>query len=129
AEVELFGELTDRLEDFLVAEMRIADGADLNACICNKARSRVVEQPAVLFGLIVEICARIGGSQRNLQRMRVHLLGEADRLPNCLLGFARQTEHEGPVHLDSELVTVRREAAQPFDSNALLDIVQYLLVA
>src|SRR5215469_7736323 len=60
--------------------------------------------------------------------MGVHLPGEPDRLLDRLAGLSRQSEYERAVDHDAELPAVSGEAAGPIDSQALLDVVEYLLI-
>ncbi len=54
----------------------------------------------------MQLRARIRRGQRDLDRVRIDLFGELDRLANGVLGFARQTQDERAVDGDAELATV-----------------------
>ena len=128
AEVERFVELLDRVENLAVAQVRIVQRRDLDAVVVDQIGVVGVE-PAVLLGLLVQERAGIRRRERNLDGVRVDLLGEADGFLNGFLGFARQAEDEGAVDLDAQLVAVLGELPRDVDQHALLDVVQDLLVA
>src|SRR5579884_14937 len=128
AEVEALVEGFERLEDLGVRQVRVVQRCDLHAALVNQLGMVEVE-PAVGERLAVQLGSRVGRRQRHLDRVRVDLGGEGDRLLDRLLGFAGQAEDEGAVDRDAELVAVLRETAGDVDPHPLLDVVQYLLVA
>src|SRR5262249_42557191 len=88
SEIEASVEGFDRVIDFAVAEVRVMQGGDLDARGVDQVRIVGVE-PAVLHGLSVEGGAGIGSGDRNLNRMRIDLGREADRLLDGLAALAR----------------------------------------
>ena len=108
--------------------MGIVQGRNLHPVIVDQLGVGIVE-PTVLERLLVQERARIGRRQGHLDRMRVDLLGEFDRLPDGLRSLARQAEDERPVDDDSKLAAVLGEATGDIDQHALLDVMQDLLVA
>src|SRR5579862_7070506 len=86
-------------------------------------------EPVVLFRLLVKLRAWIRRGQAHLKRERVDLLGVLDGLADRLVRFARQPEDERPVDGDAELLAVLRELAGLLQPDALLDVVEYFLVA
>ena len=88
AKIEFLIEILDRLEDLGVAQVRIVERRDLRALLGQKIDLLVIE-PAVFLCLPVQECPRIRRRQRNLNRMRIDLLGEIQRLLDRLLGLAR----------------------------------------
>src|SRR4051794_13317535 len=61
--------------------------------------------------------------------MRIDFRREADRFLDRLLAFAGQSQNEGAVDCDPELVAVLREAPRDVDAHPLFDVVEDLLVA
>ena len=90
AEIEFLVEVLDRIEDLAVAQVRIVQRRDLRAFLRQQIDFFVVE-PAVFLRLPVQKGARIRGGERNLDRVRIDLLGEVQRLLNRLPGLAGQT--------------------------------------
>ena len=83
----------------------------------------------VLGHELVEPRAGVRRRERDLQRLGVHLLGEADRLLDRLPRLAREPQDERAVDQDAELVAVAGEAPRALEADALLDVLQDLLVA
>ena len=79
--------------------------------------------------LPVELGPGIGSRERDLERVRVDLAREADRVPDRLVRLARQAHDERAVDRDAEPVAVLREAPRRVDPGALADVVQDLLAA
>src|SRR5690606_5937870 len=73
--------------------------------------------------------AGVRRGERDLDRLAVHLLRELDRLADGLRRLAGQAEDERAVDQDAELVAVLGELARATDVDALLDVLQDLLVA
>ncbi|HZC16903.1 MAG TPA: NAD-dependent epimerase/dehydratase family protein, partial [Caulobacteraceae bacterium] len=86
-------------------------------------------EPAILDRLLVQEGAGIGRGERDLDGVRIDLVGEADGLLDRLLGLAGKPEDEGAVDGDAELVAILGEATGDVDQHALLDVVQDLLIA
>ena len=128
AEIEAPVEGLDAVEDLGVRQMRVVQRRDLHAVLVDQLGMLGVE-PAILDRLLVQERAGIGRGERDLQRVRVDLGGEADGLLDRLLGLAGQAEDEGAVDLDAEFVAVLGELLRDLDPHALLDVVQDLLVA
>src|SRR5438445_2358563 len=79
AEIEFAVEVLDRGEDLGVAQVRVVQRRNLGAFLSEKIDFLVV-QPAVLLGLAVQEGARIGGRERNLNRVGIDLLGEVEEI-------------------------------------------------
>ncbi len=90
--------------------MRVIQRRNLRAFLSEKIDFLVVE-PTVLLGLAVQEGARIGGGERDLNRVGIDLLGEIERLLDRLPGLPGQTQNERAMDDDAELVTVLGEAA------------------
>src|SRR5229473_6326676 len=123
SEIEAPVEGFDRMKDFGVAEMRVMQRRDLDARGVDQLGVAGIE-PAILHGLIVEGSAGIGSGDRDLNRMRIDLGREANRLLDGLAALARQTKHESTVNRYTELVAVLGEGARDVDPHPLLDVVQ-----
>src|SRR4029077_14305144 len=121
-------ERLDRVEDLAVAQVRVVQWGDLHTVRIDELRVGMVK-PAIFQGLAIEVRARIGRGKRHLDRMRVDLGREADRLLDRLLGLPRQAEDEGAMNGYAQLVTVLGEAARELDAHSLLDVEQDLLVS
>src|SRR5579875_2751997 len=128
AEIELFVEGLDRVEDLLVAQMRIMQRRDLNAVLVDQLRMFGIE-PAILDRLLIEEGAGIRRGERDLDGMGIDLGRELYRLLDGFLGFAREAENEGAVDRHADLVAILGEALGHVDQHALLDVVQDLLIA
>jgi len=125
-EVEAPVEEIHRLEDLRPRQMRVADGALLDA---GPVHERLGLEPAIALGLGVERGARVGRGQRDLDGMRVDLPREADGLRDGLPGLAGQAQDEGAVDGDAEVLGVPREAAGRIEPHSLLHIVEDALIA
>src|SRR5271165_3180140 len=128
AEIEAAIEGLDRLENFCVAEAGIVQRRDLHAVFVDEGSIGFVE-PAVLHRLIVKESAGVGRGERNLDRVRIDLGGEADRLLDRLSGFSRQAHDERAVDPDAEFAAILGETPGDVDPHALLHVVQDLLIA
>ena len=87
-----------------------------------------VLEPAVLQRLLIKECPRIGRGERHLERVRVHLLGELDRL----LGVSFVSPGNPKMNVPWILTPSSRQSLARFatsDPHAFLDVVQDLLVA
>src|SRR5262249_27505235 len=120
-------EFLDRLEYLGVTEVRVVQGRGLRAEFAEQSRRRIRE-PAVCQRLVVKKRSWIGRGQRDLNRVRVDLSGEPDRLFDGFLGLAWKAEDECAVDGDSEFVAILCEPPGYVDPHALLDIVQDLLI-
>ena len=69
----------------------------------------VSSHEAVLLGIVVELGARIGVGDGDLNGFDVQFLGEVDGVADGLAGFAGQTEDEVAVDDQPELVAVLGE--------------------
>ena len=127
AEIELLVEILHRLEDFGMAEMRIVERRDLGAVIGQQIH--IAGEPAIFLGLLVEEGARIGRRQRHLHGARIDFLGEGQGFLDGFAGLARQAQDEGAMHHNAQIVAILGEALGDLDQQALLDVVQDLLVA
>ena len=108
--------------------MRVVQRSDLDAAVVDEFRVRRI-QPAVFEGLLVEECARIGRRQRDLNRVRIDAIGEADRLLDGFEGFSRQSQDERAVDGNAQLVAILGESLGHVNSHAFLDVVKDLLVS
>src|SRR5260370_24648840 len=93
AERKAFVEVVHGLENFGMAQVRVAQRCDLHA-VFGQQLGVVVDQPAVLQRLLVQERAGIGRSERNLDGVWVDLDSKTDGLLDRLLGLARQPEDE-----------------------------------
>ena len=118
-EIEALIKHFERIEDLLVGQMRIVQRCDLNAVFVHQFRI-VRVQPAVFDRLLVEKRAGVGRRQRDLNRVGIDPICEADRLFDRFRGLAGQSENERAVDGDSEVVAVLRELLCDFDAHALL---------
>src|SRR5690349_20971041 len=73
---------------------------------------RFFGQEAAAFGEIVELGARIGMCDRDLDRFAIELFREVDRLLNGLFGLPRQSKNEIAVNGDTKLLAVLDESAR-----------------
>src|SRR6266404_8075411 len=126
-EVESPIEVVDRLEDFGVTQMRVAQRRSLRAEVAQQSRL-FIDEPAVCQRLLVKESARIGRGERDLDRVRVDLGGEADGFLDGFLGLAGQAEDEGAVDDNTELVAILGKPLRDVDAHALLDVVEDLLI-
>ena len=78
---------------------------------------------------VVHRGAGIRRRERALQRLGLHLLREADRLFDRLARLAGQADDERAVDQNADVVAVLREATRALDRDALLDVLENLLVA
>src|SRR5581483_9850984 len=90
---------------------------------------RALLQPALRARLPVQLRARIRRCQRDLHRVRIDLLREANRLLDRLPCLTRQPENERAVDRDAERAGVTRERPCAVEPDALADVVQDALVA
>src|SRR5947199_301911 len=125
AEIEAFVEALQRREYLIMGKMRIVKGAHLKAIIGHYA-VRVSEQPLLFGGLLVQESARVGCSKRDLDRVRIDFLGEADGFFYGLLGFSGQADDKRAVDDNAELVAIGHEATCHIYMHALLDVEQNL---
>src|SRR5580658_578230 len=109
-------------------QVRVRQGGKLGAALAHQSGAVLVGEPPVLHRPLVQLSPRIGSRDRNLNGVRVHFPGEADRLLYGLPGLSRQSEYEGPVDGDPQIPAVTGETSRPVDPQALLDVVEYLLV-
>src|SRR5215467_6725662 len=125
-EVELPVEARDRGEDLLARKMGIAEHARLRAARVDQIRRL---EPALLLCLAVERGAGIRRRQRDLERIGIDVVREADRLLDRLAGLAGEPHDERAVDLDPERLRLAREPARDVQANPLLHTVQDLLAA
>ena len=128
AEIKLPVELFDRAEN---------DGG-LQPWIVHRRRLDPVRidqltgldlQPALLLRLAVQLRARIGRGQGNLDRFRLDVASKLDRLLNRLRSLARKSKDERPVDDDAQVFRVARKLPRNIQTNAFLDVDQNLIVA
>src|SRR5438552_2758171 len=86
-------------------------------------------KPAILDRLLVQKRAGIGRRERDLNRVRIDLRRELDRLLDRFLGLAGKSEDESAVDRDAKLMAILGEAFGDVDQHALLDVMQDLLIA
>src|SRR5882724_5070077 len=125
-EVETPVEEIQRLEDLGPRQMRVADGALLDAVPVHQDLGL---EPAVALRLCVQRGARVGRGQRHLDGVRVDLPREPDGLRDGLARLAGQAQDEGAVNGDAEALGVPREAAGGVEPHPLLHVVENALVA
>src|SRR5215510_13669038 len=128
AEEEGAVKLLLHLEDVSVGDVSIKKRGDLEAILCDEL-PRLVAQPALALGLVVQVGPGQRGRERHLDGVWIDLLYELDRLADRFLRLAGETDDEGAVHLDSQRVTVRGELSGPLDLHPFLDVVEDLLAA
>src|ERR1035437_1475860 len=117
------------LEDVVLAQARVFEGAVLEAVVLDQVRLVPLRKPAVLTGHLVKFGAGIWRREADLHAEDVELLREANRLLDGLLRLDRQAEDEGAVNYDARLVAGFGEAAHLVQRDALLDVLENLLVA
>src|SRR5215470_10045905 len=127
-EIEALVKGLERLEDLGVRQVRIVQRRDLHATLVDEFGVAEVE-PAVFDRLAVQIGARIGCGERDLDRVRVDFRGKADGFFDRLLGLTGKAEDEGAVDRDPELVAILGKASRDVDPHPLLDVVENLLIA
>src|SRR6202011_245520 len=98
-------EILDRFENLGVAQVRIVQRSNLRAFLRQEIDLFVIK-PAILFGLLVKERTGVWRGQGNLNRVRIDLLREVERLLDRFLGFPRKHENKSSVDDDSELVAV-----------------------
>src|SRR5262249_5776308 len=126
AEVEAAVHLVHRAVDLRARQVRLADGAPLEAALV--AQSLRLE-PSFAARLFVERRPWIGCGERALDGVGIDLAGEADGLLDALARLAGQPEDERAVQGDAERLAVAREATRHIEPHSLLDVVEDLLVA
>src|SRR5262250_2861746 len=126
AEVEAPIRLVHRAVDLRPRQVRVADGAHLQAALIDEPLRL---EPPLALCLLVERGARIGSGQRDLDGVGIDLAGEADGLLDGLARLPGQAEDEGPVDGDAESLAVAGEAPGHVEPDPLLDVVEDLLVA
>src|SRR5207249_7995579 len=82
SEIEASVERLHGVEDLGMGEVRVAQRAPLNAPPVDELAA---VEPALLEGLSVHRRARVGRGDRHLDRVRIELAGEADRLRDRLV--------------------------------------------
>src|SRR5438552_16267758 len=82
-----------------MGEVRVAQRAPLNAPPVDELAA---VEPALLEGLSVHRRARVGRGDRHLDRVRIELAGEADRLRDRLVRLAGKREDERAADPDAE---------------------------
>jgi hypothetical protein len=128
AKVEPAVEILDRAEDLGLSEAGVVECGDLDPVGVDQL-TRVELKPALLLGLAVQLRPGIRSGQRNLDRVRLDLARVAHGLLDRLWRLAREPENERPVDRDALGPRVSRELAGNVEPNALLDVVEDLLVA
>ena len=108
--------------------MRIGERSELHTVRIDQFGVGLVE-PRVFQRLAVQERPGIRRGQRYLDRMRIDLGGETNRLLDRFLGLAGKAENEGPVDRDPELAAILGKAAGDVDPHPLFDVVEDLLVA
>ena len=109
-----------------MGEVRVAQRAPLNAPPVDELAA---VEPALLEGLSVHRRARVGRGDRHLDRVRIELAGEADRLRDRLVRLAGKPEDERAVDPDAERLGVPGELPRDVQADPLLHVVEDALVA
>ena len=125
-EVEPPIELLRAPRNLAAQQVRIRQRAHLGAAVVDECLSR---EPPVVDRLTEELGAGIRRGDRYLNRVGVNVAGEADGFLDGLRGLAWQSQDERAVDLDPERLRALRELAGDVQANALLHVVQDLLVA
>src|SRR5690349_21324740 len=107
--------------------MRVMQGRYLHAVVIDQFGTLI--QPAILLRLAVQKSPGIRRRQRDLDRMRIDLLREIQRLLNRLLRFARKTKNESAVNDNAKIVAIPGELLRDLDPHPFLDVIQNLLIA
>ncbi len=110
--VEAPVELLDRLENLGMGQVRIMQRGDLHAARIDEFGMRRVE-PAVLQRIAIELGARIGSRERDLDGVRIDLGGKPDGLLDRLPGLAGKPENKGAVDGDAELMAILGKVPRP----------------
>src|ERR1051326_4727766 len=126
AEVVALVEFLQRLADLVRSQARIFEDGILDT---GSRDELIALEMAVLLRPVIQFGAGIGRSEGHLDAEDVEFASEAHRLLDRLTSFAGQAEDEGAVDDDAELVAVLRELARFVNADALLDIVEDLLIA
>src|SRR5262249_46992336 len=85
--------------------------------------------PIVGYCLSEQFSAGIGRRNRDLDRMRINFVGEADGVLYGFVVLTRKTNNEGAVNDNAQVMAVARKCARHVDARALLDVVKDLLVS
>src|SRR5439155_23605362 len=126
SEIEASVERLHGVEDLGMGEVRVAQRAPLNAPPVDELAA---VEPALLEGLSVHRRARVGRGDRHLDRVRIELAGEADRLRDRLVRLAGKPEDERAVDPDAERLGVPGELPRDVQADPLLHVVEDALVA
>src|SRR5581483_10436226 len=84
------------------------------------------DHEAVFHHMIIELCAGIGMSYRDLNGFDVQLLGERDRIVDSFARLAGKSKNEIAMNDQAKFVAVLRKLAGPLNRSALLDVLQNL---
>src|SRR3984957_20756252 len=123
-EIETPVELLHAVKDLLPGEVWVAERGELDTLVIYQARTLGLTQPATGERLAVQRRARIGGGERDLDRVRIDLLGELDGPLDGLRGLPRQAEDKGAVNHDAESAAVRAEPSCDVGAQPLPDVMQ-----
>src|SRR5437870_3494374 len=121
SEIEASVERLHGVEDLGMGEVRVAQRAPLNAPPVDELAA---VEPALLEGLSVHRRARVGRGDRHLDRVRIELAGEADRLRDRLVRLAGKPEDERAVDPDAERLGVPGELPRDVQADPLLHVVE-----
>jgi len=113
------------VDELVAREPWIRDARVLVAMLAHQAPGRKV---CMLPHVVVELRPRIGRRERDLDAVGIQLFRECDRLLDGLLRLPWQTNDEGAMDHDAELLAALRELPRLSEVGALLDIFQNLLV-
>ena len=102
---------------------------DVRQLVSAGIGERFHTQEAILGHLVVQLRARHGVRERNLDGFAIQFLRKLNGLVDGFLGFARQTDDEVAVNLDPDLLAVLHELARHLHGRALLDVLQDLRIA
>src|SRR5205823_1316012 len=106
---------------------RILDMGKLMPALIDHLRIRYHE--SILDRIVIEFRAGISVRYRNLDGFHIQFFREVNGVVDRLASFARQPEYEVTMDNQAQLMTILSELSSTLDSRALLDVLQYLLVA
>src|SRR5215469_2579244 len=89
-------ELVDHLQHVFAWQARILNLRQLVAAIIHHAL--VANDEAVLFGKVIELCARISMGDGDLNGLNIELLGKINSVANGLAGFTREAKNKVSMH-------------------------------
>src|SRR4030095_11400006 len=119
-------EMFDRLDDFLPRQTGVFQVGKL---VTKLVGHRIVGVVVVLLQVIIELRARVGVSDRNLNGFAVQLLCKLHRALNGLLSLAGQANDEISVDDNTQALAVLHEFQPLLDRRTLFYVLQNLWIS